>query len=84
MEQALRAIEATGIIDEGGQLRLDKPLPATSKGRVKVILLFSNEADLLEQEWLRAAMNGGAFDVLSDPAEDIYSQADGKPFDVRG
>jgi hypothetical protein len=33
-----------------------------------------------EQEWLRFAMAGGAFDDLADPREDIYTPEDGKPF----
>jgi hypothetical protein len=33
-----------------------------------------------EQEWLRMAMAGGAFDFLADPREDIYTREDGEPF----
>ncbi|MCI0562470.1 MAG: helix-turn-helix domain-containing protein [Nitrososphaera sp.] len=33
-----------------------------------------------EAEWLQAAARNPAFDSLNDPAEDIYSLADGEPF----
>jgi len=34
-----------------------------------------------EFEWLQAAASNSAFSDLADSAEDIYSLADGKPFD---
>jgi hypothetical protein len=36
-----------------------------------------------EFEWLQAAASNSAFSNLADPAEDIYSLADGKPFEDR-
>jgi hypothetical protein len=33
-----------------------------------------------EEEWLRFAMAGGAFDSLADPREDVYTLEDGEPF----
>lgn len=33
-----------------------------------------------ESEWLRSAASNPAFDFLEDPEEDIYTLADGKPF----
>lgn len=33
-----------------------------------------------ESEWLRSAASNPAFDFLKDPEEDIYTLADGKPF----
>ena len=33
-----------------------------------------------EEEWLRAAATNPVFDILKDPEEDIYTLADGKPF----
>ncbi len=38
------------------------------------------EEDIDESEWLQAAAKNPAFDFLEDPAEDIYSITDGKPF----
>lgn len=33
-----------------------------------------------EQEWLQAAASNPVFDFLKDSEEDIYTLADGKPF----
>ena len=38
------------------------------------------EADIDEMEWLRAASANPAFDFLKKPEEDIYTLADGRPF----
>jgi hypothetical protein len=39
-----------------------------------------DESDVKEFEWLQSAPNS-PFIYLADPAEDIYSLADGKPLD---
>jgi len=36
--------------------------------------------EISEEEWLYAIAHNPAFDFLKDPAEDIYSVQDGKPF----
>ena len=36
--------------------------------------------DPTELEWLKGLARNPAFDFLEDPAEDIYSLSDGKPF----
>lgn len=77
MEGSMRAIEATGSVDECGRLCLDEPLVRVA-GRVRVLILY--EEEMSERDWLRAASSSPAFDFLKDPAEDIYSRADGKPF----
>jgi hypothetical protein len=41
----MRAIEATGIIDDRGQISLDKPLEITSPSPVRVIILFPETAE---------------------------------------
>jgi tetratricopeptide (TPR) repeat protein len=38
------------------------------------------DGEIDEHEWLRAATSNPAFDFLKDPEEDIYTLADGKPF----
>jgi hypothetical protein len=45
----------------------------------RVVILFKDE-EVSEKEWLSAAMNMGSFDFLNDPAEDIYTLEDGKPY----
>ena len=84
MEAVMRAIEATGTIDEQGALHLDRPIMTVRPGRVRVLLLMADEADFDEQEWMRAAARNPAFDFLNDPAEDIYTRDDGRPFHDEG
>ncbi len=79
MEVAMKAIATTGTVDDQRQLHLDEPLPIVGPSRVRVIILFS-EDDIDEREWLLAAVSNPAFDFLKDPAEDIYTLTDGKPF----
>jgi hypothetical protein len=81
---SVRAIEVAGSIDERCQLHLDEPLPATSPGPVRVIILVPQETWDGEREWLRAVAANPAFDVLKEPKEDIYSPTDGKPLRDEG
>jgi hypothetical protein len=77
----MTAIEMTGAIDEQRQLRLDGQLPVVGPARVKVIILYPSGGGIDEVEWLRsAAHNAAAFSYLKEPAEDIYTLSDGKPF----
>ncbi len=80
MDAPLTAIEITGTIDEQHQLRLDEALPVSGPKRVRVIVLYPLNGDWDEAEWLRAAVSNPAFSELGDPAEDVYSLTDGKPF----
>lgn len=84
METPLKAVELTGTVDEKGQLHLDIPVTHVGPGAVRVILLRKDDADIDEGEWLRAAAHNSAFDFLKDPAEDIYTLDDGKPFNDQG
>lgn len=83
MEGTLRAIEVTGTIDEHQRLHLDEPLPVSSSGRVRVIVLVSDE-DPEDAEWLQSAARDPAFDFLADSGEDVYTLDDGRPFDDQG
>jgi hypothetical protein len=91
MAAELRAIEVTGSVDEEGRLTLDEPLHSVRPGHVRLIILAPgrpNEGteplDQEEQEWLEAAAANPAFSFLHDPAEDIYSPEDGRPFHDKG
>lgn len=84
MRNPVQALETTGTIDERGQLPLDEPANTLPAGRVRVILLLPNGAEVEETEWLRAAATNSAFDFLKDPAEEVYSSADGEPFRDEG
>ena len=82
MGTPMRAIETTGVIDDERHLHLDTPLPVTGSGRVRVIVLFEADGEEIdESEWLYAAATNPAFSFLKEPDEDIYTLADGRPFD---
>ncbi len=82
MELGLTAIEVTGTVSDDHQLQLDAPLPIAGRKRVRVIVLYSDNNDWDESNWLRAATSNPAFADLHDPVEDIYSLADGRPFNA--
>lgn len=60
------------VPDEPCNLPINVPLTVT-------LLPAAADADS-EEAWLRAAASSDAFAFLTDPAEDIYTAADGKPF----
>jgi hypothetical protein len=55
MMEAMQAVEATGTVDEQGALHLDQPIRAIRPGRVRVLLLMGDDADIDEHEWRRGA-----------------------------
>ena len=75
----LTAIETTGTINANHQIVLDEELPANAPSRVRVIVLFDEDTDINEKEWLTAASGNDVFDFLNDDDEDIYTLEDGKP-----
>ena len=75
----IKAIEVEGEIDEHGQLCLNERLPA-GPGHARVIVLIQESDDPDEQEWLRAGTTNPALSFLANPEEDIYTLADGQPF----
>ena len=81
MHTQMTAVELTGTIDEHNQLHLDTKLPITGLKRVRVIVLATDEDEITEDEWLKAAAKNPAFQFLHDAAEDIYTLDDGKPFE---
>ena len=52
--------------------------------KVRGLILVTEEQEITEDEWLRAAASNAAFDFLQSPAEDIYTLDDGKPFHDEG
>jgi len=75
-----RVVETTGAIDREHRLILDEPLPIEGPSRVKVIVLLPDNDDFDERVWLEAARSNPVLGFLTDPAEDVYTAADGKPF----
>ncbi len=84
MKTSLLATELAGTVNEYGELHLDEPLTDLDEGPVRVIVLRLQEEDDGEREWLHAAATNPAFKSLSEPAEDLYSPTDGKPFHDEG
>jgi hypothetical protein len=81
METTMTAIEITGMIDENRQLHLDGTLPISGPIPVRVIVLYPVTEELDEAKWLQTAASNPAFEFLNNPEEDIYTLADGKPFE---
>ncbi len=75
----LTAIETTGTINSNHQIELDEDLPGNAPNRVRVIVLFDEDADIGEKEWMKTASKNEVFDFLNDESEDIYTLEDGKP-----
>ena len=65
---------------DGKQIVLDEPYDLPANASLIVTVLPSPGEDDSEDEWLHAASSNDAFRFLSDPAEDIYTAADGEPF----
>ena len=76
MEFVEKAIEITTTVDASRQLVLDEQLPLVGPTKVRVIILFHEEVDIEEKEWLRSASINPAFDFLKEPEEDIYTLSD--------
>jgi len=74
----MKALEATGFLDDNGVLKLDNPLQIINQ-RVKVILLIPEQNEVENKVWIKAMATNAAFDFLKDEVEDIYSMNDGKP-----
>jgi hypothetical protein len=80
----VNAIETTGTVDAQHQLRLDEPLPIPGQSRVRVIVLVPESDEVSDAAWANAVSANPAFDFLNDPAEDVYTTADGKAFHDEG
>ena len=65
---------------DGERIILDEPYEIPANSTLMVTVLPRSPDGNSENEWLRAAMCSDAFSFLDDPAEDIYSITDGKPF----
>ena len=60
----------------------DLPILHQTTSKVRLIVLLADEDDCDEKEWLKAASGNPAFDFLKDEKEDIYTHADGKPYQL--
>jgi len=64
----------------GRHIVLDEPYDLPANAPLMVTLLPAPVDTDSEESWLRAASSSDAFAFLADPAEDIYTVADGDPF----
>jgi hypothetical protein len=75
----MKAVAIRGMIDQYGVLKLEETLTYQNQ-EVQVIILIPEEEKFDDAQWLRGLHTNPAFDFLNDEAEDIYTAADGKPF----
>jgi hypothetical protein len=64
---------------DGERIVLDEPFDLPVNASLIVTVLPEAEFDS-EEIWLRAAASSDALAFLADPAEDVYTEADGEPF----
>ena len=64
---------------DGHRIVLDEPYDLPENANLMVTVLPSPSDAVSEEVWLRAASASDAFAFLADPAEDIYTAADGEP-----
>ena len=65
---------------DGRHIVLDEPYDLPANAHLMVTVLPSPAESDSEEAWLRGASSSDAFSFLADPAEDIYTPADGVPF----
>ena len=76
--EALRKIVE---FDEEGNLKLSMGMDF-SKKKAELIFLLPAGTDIIANDaWFLAIKNNPVFDFLKDPAEDIYTLEDGKPYE---
>jgi hypothetical protein len=76
----MKALETTGRIEKSGLLKLDSPLAISGRQKVKVIILYAEEEEIDDSDWLASFKGNPSFAFLKNKKEDIYSLTDGKPF----
>lgn len=74
----MKAIEINGYINEKGIIQLEK-IPKITNQNVKLIILYSENNEKDETQWLKSISNNPVFDFLKDEKENIYTLEDGKP-----
>ena len=80
MKAITTRIETTGVVEAARRLLLDEPVNIESNTYVRIVILTEDD-EMTEEDWLRAAARNPVFADWDDPAEDIYSPNEGVPFD---
>ena len=65
---------------DGQQIVLDEPYELPRNASLMITVLPGSPEVESEDAWLRIAASSEAFQFLADPAEDVYTTADGEPF----
>ena len=65
---------------DGQHIVLDEPYDLPANASLMVTLLPATSESASEEAWLAASAKSDAFAFLADPVEDIYTTADGEPF----
>ena len=65
---------------DGRHIVLDEPYDLPPNANLMVTVVPSSLETDSEAAWLSAASSSDALAFLADPAEDIYTVADGEPF----
>ena len=65
---------------DGRQIVLDEPCHLPANTPVMVTPIPAPAEGDSETAWLKAASSSEAFEFLKNPAEDVYTLADGEPF----
>jgi hypothetical protein len=77
----MKAIEITTKTDKTGHLKINYPMNK-KESNVRIIILVDEKNDDADEEklWMNSISSNPAFDFLKDSIENIYSLADGVPF----
>jgi len=76
----MKALEIKTKTDKEGRLQIEQNLKQPNLA-VRVLILFDEENEDEEQQWLKAIAKNPSFDFLNDPDENIYTLKDGKSLD---
>ena len=77
----MKAIEITTKTDKTGNLKINYPINK-KESDVRIIILVDEKNDDVDEEklWINSISSNPVFDFLKDSTENIYSLADGEPF----
>jgi len=77
----MKAIVITTKTDKTGHLKINYPINK-KESDVRIIILVDEKNDDVDEEklWMNSISSNPVFDFLKDSNENIYSLADGEPF----
>ena len=85
---SFQTFETVGTVDENGVLQ-STPITGVRAGAVRLLVMVPQEeppnyddSDLSPEQWKAGLSRLMAPHFADDPAEDIYTREDGKPYDA--